>query len=102
MYAGRCSRESGGDEPLVTRSRDVIRLLKAIAPFVYVHRRSAASVYGSLYITYIQCPKLRFYLVRPQGAFFLKLCAREYLHAPSIYVVIITGSKNVHTPGAHL
>ena len=49
-----------------------------------------------------KCPTLRFYLVRPQGALFLKLCAREFLHAPLIYVAIINGSKNVHTPGAPL
>ena len=30
------------------------------------------------------------------------MCAGLFLHAPSLYVAIINGSKNVHTPGAHL
>ena len=50
----------------------------------------------------VQCPKLWFYFVRSQGARLLNLCTGEFLHAPSVYVPIITGSKNVHTPGAHL
>ena len=37
-----------------------------------------------------------------QGALLLKLCAREILHAPSQYVVMINGSKIVHTTHAHL
>ena len=31
--------------------------------------------------TQYQCPKLRFYFMRPQGALVLKLCAREFFHA---------------------
>ena len=50
----------------------------------------------------LQCPKLRFYSMRQQGARLLKLCAREFLHAPYLYVAVITGSKYVPTPGAHL
>ena len=50
----------------------------------------------------IQCQKLRFSSVRPQGALVLKLCAREFVHAPYQYVAIISGSKNVHTLDAHL
>ena len=37
-----------------------------------------------------------------QGALPIKLCTRKLLHAPSQYIAIINGSKNVHTPGAHL
>ena len=32
----------------------------------------------------------------------IKLCTRKLLHALSQYIAIINGSKNVHTPGAHL
>ena len=32
----------------------------------------------------------------------MKLCTRKLLHAPSQYIAIINGSKNVHMPGAHL
>ena len=49
-----------------------------------------------------QCPKLSFYFVHSQGALPKKLCTRKFLHAPSQYIAIINGSKNVHTPGAHL
>ena len=49
-----------------------------------------------------QCPKLSFYFVHSQGALPLNLCIRNLLHAPSQYVAIINGSKNVHTQGAHL
>ena len=57
---------------------------------------------ATIYYILSQCPKLRFYLVRPRGALLLKLCAREFLHASSIYKAMLTGSKNVHTLGAHL
>ena len=50
----------------------------------------------------VQCPKLRFYFVHPQGALLLKLCTRDFLHAPSQYGLMTISSKNVHTPGAHL
>ena len=49
-----------------------------------------------------QCPKLSLYFVHSQGALPIKLCTRKLLHAPSKYIAIINGSKNVHTPGAHL
>ena len=49
-----------------------------------------------------QCPKLSFYFVHSQGALPIKLCTRKLLHEPSQYKPIINGSKNVHTPGAHL
>ena len=49
-----------------------------------------------------QCPKLSFYFVHSQGALPIKLCTRKLLHAPSQYIAIINGSKNVHTPGAHV
>ena len=49
-----------------------------------------------------QCPKLIFYFVHLQGALLLKLCTREFLHAPSQWVGMVNSSKNVHTPGAHL
>ena len=49
-----------------------------------------------------QGPKLSFYVVHSQGALSIKLCTRKLLHAPSQYIAIINGSKNVHTPGAHL
>ena len=49
----------------------------------------------------MQCPKLSFYLVHSEGALHIKLCTRKLLHAPSQYIAIINGSKNVHTPGAH-
>ena len=67
--------------------------------------RYGRTVFDTVYTInriFCQCPKLRFYLVRPQGALLLKLCTREVLHAPSLYVSIIIGLKNVHTPGAHL
>ena len=38
----------------------------------------------------------------PTGCTLLKICAQEFLHAPSLYVGIINGSKNVHTQGAQL
>ena len=50
----------------------------------------------------IQCQELSFYFVHSQGALPIKLCTRKLLHAPSQYIAIINGSKNVHTPGAHL
>ena len=43
-----------------------------------------------------QCPKLSFYSVHSQGALHIKLCTRKLLHAPSQYIAIINGSKNVH------
>ena len=49
-----------------------------------------------------QCLKLSFYFVHSQGALPIKLCTRDMLHAPIQYIAIINGSKNVHTPGAHL
>ena len=49
-----------------------------------------------------QCPKLSFCFVHSQGALPLKLCTWTFLHAPSQYIAIINGSKNVHTRGAHL
>ena len=49
-----------------------------------------------------QCPKLSFYFVHSSGALPIKLCTRKLLHAPSQYIAIIDGSKNVLTPGAHL
>ena len=36
------------------------------------------------------------------GALLLKLCTRKFLYAPSQYITIIHGSKNVHTPGVLL
>ena len=47
-------------------------------------------IYIYIYIHMYQCPKLRFYSVRPQGAHLLKLCARKFLPTPSLYVAIIT------------
>ena len=35
------------------------------------------------------CPKLRFYLMGPQGAHLLKLCAREFLHSVPILIHIL-------------
>ena len=55
-----------------------------------------------LMVYMIQCPKLSFYFVHSQGALPIKLCTRYLLHASSQYIAIINGSKNVHTPGAHL
>ena len=49
-----------------------------------------------------QCPNLSFYFAHSQGALPMKLCTRKLLHAPSKYIAIINGSKNVHSPGAHL
>ena len=54
--------------------------------------------FGTVY----QRPKLSFWFVHSQGALPIKLCTRKLLHAPSQYIPIINGSKNVHTPGAHL
>ena len=42
------------------------------------------------------------WFVHSQGALPIKLCTRKLLHAPSQYIAIINGSKNVHTLGAHL
>ena len=53
-------------------------------------------------VIYLQCPKLSFYFVHLQGAFPIKLFTGKLLHAPSQYIAIINGSKNVHTLGAHL
>ena len=49
----------------------------------------------------MQCPKLSFNFVHSQGALPIKLCTRKLLHAPSQYIAMINGSRNVHTPGAH-
>ena len=57
---------------------------------------------GSRQSEVAQCPKLSFYFVPSQGALPIKLCTRKLLHAPSQYIAMINGSKNVLTPGAHL
>ena len=63
--------------------------------------RAGYSVYpGACYIG--QCPKLRFYCMHPPGAFLLKLCTRDYLHAPSLYVVMIHLKKKGAHAGCHL
>ena len=38
----------------------------------------------------------------PTGCTSPKNVRLEFLHAFSLYVAMINGSKNVHTPGAHL
>ena len=37
----------------------------------------------------LQCSKLRFYFVRPSGAFILKLCAQDFPCALLLYIGII-------------
>ena len=59
-------------------------------------------IYVYIINIYVQCPKLSFYFVHSQGALPIKLCTRKLIHAPSQYIALINGSKNVHTPGAHL
>ena len=77
------------------------RIYIYICIYIYMYICIYIYVYMYIYI-YIQCPKLSFYFVHSQGALPIKLCTRKLIHAPSQYIAIINGSKNVHTPGAHL